>query len=204
MVRVVESGALRAAGVALVLFLLLPVPARAQTLPVPVETQLPLFLKVLTFDRNLQQSAGDELVIAILFQPRFRGSLLVKEGLERAAVASEITTVGGVPFRLVAVDLDGEEELRSRIVQSEADVLYIAPLRAVQIETITGISRDLRLVTLSGAPEYINGGVAVSIEVVRSSPRLVINLEAAEQQGADFSSRLLNLARVVNDHRESS
>jgi hypothetical protein len=180
----------------LVALMLLPI-ATAEDLPVPVETQLPLLLKVLTFDRNLQETMGDELVIAVVYQKRFRQSLLIKEALERAAATTELTRVAGTPFRLAPVALDDPDLLEQSLIEVEADVLYIAPLRAIPISTVTDASRRLGVLTMTGVPDYINSGVSVAIEVARSRPRLVINLEAAEKEGADLSSRLLNLARVV-------
>jgi hypothetical protein len=194
------------AAVVLVLLLAIAVSGAAEDMPVPVETQLPLLLKVLTFDRHLQRTMGDELVIAVLYQERFRQSLLVKEGLEQAAAASELSLVAGTPFRLMPLALDGVDgspDLIERLVAAEADVLYIAPLRAVALGQITVASRSLGLLTMTGVPAYVDDGITVAIEVVRSRPRIVINLDAAEAEGAELSSRLLNLARVVG-HRAGS
>lgn len=185
---------------ALVLVIAIAIGVAAEDMPVPVETQLPLLLKVLTFDRHLQRSMGDDLVIAVLYQERFRQSLLVKEGLEQAAAASELSLVAGKPFKLTPLALDelvDTSELTHLLIAAEADVLYVAPLRALAVEQITTVSRSLDLLTMTGVPAYVDQGLAVAIEVVRSRPRIVINLDAAEAEGAELSSRLLNLARVV-------
>jgi hypothetical protein len=40
-------------------------------------------------------------------------------------------------------------------------------------------------------------GISIGFEVKGQSPEIVINLQSAKAEGMDFSSRLLQLARVI-------
>ena len=52
---------------------------RAQEMEIPVAVQLPLFLKVMSFDRQLGFRGGGTLVLAIAYQSGYRASADAKD-----------------------------------------------------------------------------------------------------------------------------
>ncbi len=164
---------------------------------VPVEHQVPIFLKILTFDRNLQARVGDEIVFLVVFQKQFRQSLLVKQAWERRTSDLPVKTVEGISFRSVYFDLTGNIDLATVIAEQKPDIIYVAPLRAYDASSIFQLSRRNKILTMSGVQEHIQGGAAVGLELRASAPRIMINLDAARAEGADFSSQLLKLAQMV-------
>lgn len=168
----------------------------AQDISVPVEVQYPLLLKVLTFDRNLKNRIGKEIVIGIVFQSNFKASYQLKDRLERVIQNSPIKTVEDIPIKLVAIDLD-KTSLAEMIKQHSVDVLYVSPLRAYAIDQINNISRKQKILTTTGVPDYVEAGIAVGVGLKGTKPQLMINLPAAKDEGCDFSSQLLKLAKVI-------
>lgn len=165
----------------------------AQELAVPVEVQIPLFLKLLNFERRLKsQAAGDTLVIGVVYQRRFRLSLEVRD----AFVEGVEKTAADRPLRCVSLDLDREQELANAIAANRVRVLYLCPLRAADLGKIAGIARDKQVLTLTGVPDFVSAGVAVGIDSRGRTPLILVNLPAARAAGADFSSRLLSLKMV--------
>jgi len=165
----------------------------AQEIAVPLNVQVPLFLKILTFDRNLKTRVGDEIIIGIVYQEKFRPSHNVKEEFLR--VMDPYQKIQGVPLRLKPIEISDESNLGDNI--STIDILYVTPLRAIGMNTITKLSRTKKVLTLTGVPDYVKSGLAVSVEIKGEKPQIVINLPAAKAEGVDFSSQLLNLAKVV-------
>ncbi|MCC7264361.1 MAG: YfiR family protein [Candidatus Latescibacteria bacterium] len=160
---------------------------------VPVEVQVPLFLKLLRFERQLQsRPAGDTLVIGIVFQQRFRASLEAKDAFAAAVQAAGAEGA----WRCVPLDLGRQNELSSALAASGARVLYLCPLRAVEVQEIAGVAHGRRMLTLTGVPEYLNAGVAVGIDSRGQKPLILVSLPAARAAGADFSSRVLSLTMV--------
>lgn len=170
--------------------------ATAEEMAVPVDTQVPLFLKILTFDRNLPSRAGDDVTIAIVYQRGFRDSLLVREAFV-AAIASHPLTVGHLPVRCVDVDLDEAPDLAAALRRVSADVVYVAPLRAVPVASIAKATRALRILSITGVPDYVRGGLAVGIDQRRGRSRILVNREAERAEGVALSSQLLKLATLV-------
>jgi len=168
-----------------------------QEMPVPVQVQVPLFAKVLSFDRNLEERAGPELVIGVLYQGRYRQSLLAKETIAAALREDDVKTILHMNVRVVEINIEGDQNLRSTIAAAGVRLLYLTPLRAVDIEAICTISREMKITSFTGVPDYVDEGVALGIGVSDERPQIVINLPAALDEGADFSSQLLRVAKVI-------
>ena len=163
----------------------------AQDVEVPVDVQVPLFHKVMTFDRR--HDAGKPLVFAIVFQSGNRASASAKERVLRAL---EALAPAAQPIRAVAVDLD-REPLADALARHRPAVLYVTPLRAFAIEDVATASRAARVTSFTGVPRFVLLGLAVGVRLQGDRPRLMINLQAARAEGADFSAELLKLAHVI-------
>jgi YfiR/HmsC-like len=174
-----------------VLYAFKPAVAEAQDMDVPVHIQIALFLKVLTFDRNLVVSPASEIVVGVVFQSGYRSSVNAKN------VAMTALQVTGNPrkIRAIAIDLD-RESLLTALSRHRPSVLYVAPLRAVEIGDLATTARNANVTTLTGVAQYISLGLAVSVRLQGERPKLVINAEAAKLEGADFSAELLKLAQI--------
>jgi len=162
----------------------------AQDAPVPVEVQVPLLLKILTFDRRLTD-ATEPLVVGIVFQHRNRASAAIGEEVRGLLAAA------ARPIRVVVIDLDETPDFRGTLLRESVRVVYVAPLQAVSVSTIAEATRGERVVSVTGVPRYVDQGLAVGIDLNGTRPRIVINLAASRAEGSDFSAQLLKLARLA-------
>lgn len=169
--------------------------APGQDMEVPVRVQVQLFRKVLSFDRQLDVRARGELVIAVAYQGKNRESADTKDAVVRA-IAGLPAAADGARVRAIAVDLD-RETLAHALSEHRPDAIYVAPLRAVDIADVAASARAARVTTLTGVPEYIAAGLAISMRLLDQRPKLLLNVTAAAAEGADFSSDLLRLAVVT-------
>ena len=156
-----------------------------------------MFIKILSYDRHLINNLIDEVKIGIVYQDKYRTSLNVKNKIEEFMNAPPLKTIESFPCTLISIDAADEEQLKYLIENAGIDILYVAPLRAFDLEIITSISRKNKITTLTGIPEYVDMGIALGLELKGDKPRIIVNLTAAKAEGADFSSRLLKLARVI-------
>jgi YfiR/HmsC-like len=166
----------------------------AQEMEVPVTLQIPLFLKVMSFDRAFAARTGRTLVIAVVYQRGNRASLEARDEA-LLAIARTPRSADGVERRGIAVDLDSEL-LAPRLVRESADIVYITPLRSVDIRRVVMAAEDAGASTWTGVASYVAHGVSVGVRLERDRPRIVINLDASHRQKTDFSSELLKLADV--------
>lgn len=168
----------------------------AQEIAVPIDIQYPLFLKILTFDRNLKARVGAEIVIGVVYQKKFRVSFLTCEEFVTAINTSPIKKIEKLPVKYVLIDLDSTE-ISTALSNNAVDMLYVTPLRAVEIKQIVGICHDRHLTTLTGVVDYVEQGLGIGIGIKDKKPKIIINLPASKAEGLDFSSELLKLAKII-------
>lgn len=168
--------------------------ARAQEMEVPVAVQLPLFLKVMSFDRQLRSRTAGTLVIAIVYQRGYRASAAAKDEAWRAAV--RVGEVAGMPVHLVAIDLD-RDELAEALTRSQATLVYLAPVRGIDMKEFASVTRAAQVTTLTGVVRYVELGLAVGVRLRGDRPRIVVNLAASRSEGAELTAELLRLAEVL-------
>ena len=173
--------------------------AAAQEITVPVELQISLFKKVMTFDRNLEKRSGGELVVGVLFQSRFRRSLSVKNEFFGCLEKMPRDTLGQLPVKFEAIDLSETADWQAEASARHVNVLYLAPLRAIDVKEIFHVSQSRRWVTWTGVIEYVDAGCSFGIVLKGDRSSIKINLAASRSEGMDFSSQLLKLVQVVSN-----
>jgi hypothetical protein len=180
-------------------FSLLNVRVSGQDIAVPVEVQLPLFKKVLTFDRNLEKRPDGDLVVGVLYQSRFRRSLAVKNDFFDCLDKSTAVSLGRFALRYEAIDMSETPDWLAEASARGVNILYIAPLRAVDVRTIFRKSQSHRWVSWTGVMEYVDAGCSIGIVLNGDRPSIRVNLPASRLEGLDLSSQLLNLVQVVSN-----
>jgi len=172
--------------------------ARAQEMAAPAEVQIPLLFKIMTFDRTLgTRPRGEVIVIAVVFQTGFRASLVARNQIVDALKAMQDSTISGHPVRWVAVEWKDGEQLRLALIRERADVVYLTPVRGVDLNPITATARAGGMTTFTGVPFYVEQGLALSVGIVRDRPQIIVNLPASRAEGSDFTAQLLRLCKVI-------
>ncbi len=174
---------------------LAPPPVYAQDVVVPVALQIPLFLKVMSFDRRFAGRTGSSLVIAVVYQRGNRASTIAKD--EALLSIAATPPAFGVVRRGVAVDLDARGDLEARLKYQSTDVVYVTPLRSADVRNIVSAAQAAGASTWTGVADYMSQGIAVGVRLERDRPRIMINLDAARRQSCDFTSELLKLAQLI-------
>jgi len=175
-----------------------PVPLVAgNDMPVPIEIQVPLLMKILSADRALPARAGGSLVIGVIFQDNNRESSAAMAEFSRLAGKANVSGSTTLSVTIEEVPLQGLDALASELIRRKVQVCYITPLRSVDVEAVIAAADSSGSITCTGVPDYMNRGAAVGIGARGDRPEIIINLDSSRHAGADFSSQLLKLARVV-------
>jgi uncharacterized protein DUF4154 len=168
----------------------------ADQMAVPAELQVPLLLKVLTYDRNFESKARVELTVGIVYEPGDAASVKAKN-----EVADMMDTVAGktvkkLPIKYVLLENRGLSELESAARSQGVSLLYLAPgLR--NLEELTRFSQANHITTITGVRRYVERGVAVGIGLRHDKPEILINLPASRSEGSEFDASLLRIATVM-------
>lgn len=169
----------------------------AQIMEVPVETQLQLFAKILSYDRNLHVRTGGRGVLGIIYQHTYKASSSAKDDMLKSIGALPQVKMGDIPFRVELIDLEGTDDLAAELEKRGVTVAYITPLRAFQLETLLEATREQKILTLTGVSSYVDGGVSISIGLLNQRPQILINLPSSKAEGAEFNSHFLKLVKVL-------
>ena len=169
----------------------------AQTMPIPVNLQIPLILKILTYDRELLQKSKSELTIGILYSAADPSSVQAKDDVSRILQQLADKTVRQLAIRTVVIEYKGAGDLQATVSASRIGVLYVTPGSAGQLDQILRVSRSQRITTATGVPDFVQSGVAVGIGVRQEKPQILINLASAKSEGSEFDASLLRIATVV-------
>lgn len=161
-----------------------------------------LLLTVLAYDRQLAQHAGGPLVVGVLYRPGQPDS-----ETRRAAVSASITTLGremqfhGRPLTVAAVPFTGDAAaLEGALASQSVNALYLTPgLTPPELAAITATTRRRDVRTLSADAAYVGQGAGVAVVVRGDRPKLLINLGAIREEGADLPARVLRLADVLGE-----
>lgn len=175
-------------------------PAHAQEMDAPAEIQIALLYKILTFDRRLGDRApGDDIVIAVVYQSGYRASLVARDQVVDAIKRMGTSTISGHPVHWVTMELDDAESLRLSLTRTRVDVIYVTPLRGVELAPIMTAARAEGVTTFTGVPRYVERGLALGVGLARERPQILVNLIAARAEGSDFNSQLLRVSKVVEE-----
>jgi hypothetical protein len=169
-----------------------------QEMPVPVDVQYSLFLKIASFDRNLAAREGENVVIGVLFQEGVKSSLQAKEDFLNAAAQCSQKQLFDKPIECIGIPIEQGADLQEVLVGSKLTAAYVTPMRAINISALAHSLTERGILTFTGVPEYVEKGVAIGIGLRADRPLILINLIQGKRAGADLSAQLLRLAKVVD------
>ncbi len=163
----------------------------------PIREQVPLFLKILTYDRNLGTKAGPELAIGIVYDPSDRDSSQATTALGSALFQYQGKTVKQLPVKYYTIEYTNNADLERFVKQKGISVLYLAPGNARNLTNILQLSQEKHLTTLTGVPDYVRKGASVGLGQAQDKAQILINLKSTRAEGIDFDASLLRLATIL-------
>jgi uncharacterized protein DUF4154 len=168
----------------------------ADEMPAPADLQVPLLLKILTYDRNFGTKARADLTIGIVYDPGDADSVKAKNEVAEMLGKVADKTVKKLPIKYVLLEQRGLADLEAMVRSHGVSLLYLAPgLR--NVDEVIRVSQASRITTATGVRSYVERGVAVGIGVRQDKPEILINLPASRSEGSEFDASLLRIATVL-------
>lgn len=155
-----------------------------------------LFLKILSYDRNLVTHSHGKLVLVIVYRPESADSERIRDAMQ-GALQERIGkySVQGLPASVTTVAFDAKLLLK-RLQTAGATVLYLTPGLEDQVGAIGAAAQLLKAPTLTGRRSLLDAGIALAVVVNEDRPGIVVNLPVAKALGMDLDPNLLRLADV--------
>lgn len=164
----------------------------------PEEIQATLLLKILTYDRSLEDRVKDTIHVGIVYLTEKDQSTKNKDAMVEYLKLNQDKTINGLPFRIMEIKYSTETNLGETTKRSNINVIYVTCGADNAVETISRLAQTQRIVTFTGQPSYVNRGLAVGLGIKDQKAEIVINLSSSRAEGSDFSANLLKLCRIIN------
>lgn len=169
-------------------------PASAQQAQLPAELKLPLLVKVLSFDRELEHSSRD-IVVAVVYQRHVPASL--RERDEWLSAATRDLHVNGSRIRVVGIEYRTADELVDALRKARANVVFLPLLRTVDMPVLADRVRSAGFRTATDEAALAGRSTAVGLLLRAGRPHVIISMPLALREGSNFSSQLLRVVEVV-------
>ncbi len=148
---------------------------------VPLDLQTKLTLKILGFDRNFDRY-GDPIRIGVSSDALFTAFNSVKDTI----------TVNNK--KIIVEKMAGPGDA------SKYKVVYLDSSWAASYKVVAAASAEKKILMFSSEETgVVEGGAAVSFKLVENKPKIVLSINAAKTQGADFPATLLQMAVIVGN-----
>ncbi|MEZ4388223.1 MAG: YfiR family protein [Candidatus Krumholzibacteriia bacterium] len=164
---------------------------------VPANDQIPIYLKLLSYDRTLWTPSPTHVRIALLHRRGDEPSRANLDAIRDALAGTAAPAVNGVALETVPLAWTDADGLSRELAGNGCAVLYITAGFDAELPAIAAVARDHRLLTLAGDEGYVGRGVAVGVEQDGGWPRLTVDLRALAAAGHQIDARVLRLCRVV-------
>ncbi len=171
--------------------------AAAEAMPLKPDLQIPLILKILTYDRHFESKAGAQVVVGIVYAPTDPSSVAAANEVGDVLFRFQDKTVKRLPIRYRLVEYSTPEALERTIERWRISVIWVAPGSAKNLAGITAVSQRKGVTTTTGVPDYVRRGVSVGLGLGDDRPQILINLASARSEGSEFDASLLRIAIPV-------
>jgi len=170
-------------------------PAAAQSVPADLETVI--LLRALSYDRNLKRRSGTAVKLGLVYAAGEQASEDCRARISAALRGLTTQTVQDLPITVTDIALRSTAQLESEVATKGLNLLYVCDGVGDRFDAITTLSRAKGVLTMCGSEALVRQGLALGVAPKGDTAKIVVNLRAARDEGADFDSRLLMMAEVV-------
>ena len=143
---------------------------------VPIKLQGALLKKVIAYDKTLQDSGGVEVLVVYVSAPAEEHEEVVRT-FNELSISSRTVSIGEIEASL-----------------KPASVIYVSPGSG----SVREVSRKHGILTVGGDRSLVESGeVVIGVGMVDSKPKIFINQTELRETGHELSSKLLQLATLV-------
>jgi hypothetical protein len=166
----------------------------ADDVAVPAELQATLLAKVVSYDRNLSERAGDRVHILVVGQPSNPTSMPFSRQMRQ--VLSSTKTFGSLPHDEEILEFTSTAALVEKCRSLHISVVYFGPGFEGDVEAIRAALEALPILTVTAVPELVPRGLVLGFDLVFGRPKLLVHLTQARRQKVDLPADVLKLMRV--------
>lgn len=168
--------------------------ARAEGVALPVALVASLLSKVMTYDRNFGQRAGERARVLLVVKSGNADSRVAATQL--ATVLSHLSTLGGLPHEELTRTFDSPAGVAALCRSERICVAIFGPGFDEDVPAIARAFDGQNVLTATTVPEYVPRGIVLGFAAIAGKPKLLVQLTQARKQNVSFEPGALNLMQV--------
>jgi hypothetical protein len=163
----------------------------------PSKERVTILLTVLSYDTNIDRFQGTGLRIGVGGKTDNPASTQdAKEMLEQLRSVST-KTVKSHAIQGFPVNVTSAADLTKAAVDLNLNVLYLCSGLGGLQDQLIAVASERGMLVLAGETDAVKAGAAIGAVAKDAKPKILVNLKAADAQGAKLDARILRLAMVV-------
>lgn len=164
----------------------------------PPGRQAALILRVLPYDRNLRQRAGEAVTVAVLHREGHAESQAY--ALDMTAALQDVARgarIRDLTVRIISIAYTGPEALEAAVSSAQVTALYVCPGLPEAMDAILDVSRRHKVLSFSGRENEVRERLGIGLIRRGSKAALLVNLREAVAEGAALEPEMLALSEVL-------
>jgi hypothetical protein len=142
-----------------------------EAMTLPLDSQVVYLFIAVGYEQDNQPSFRTRgYRIGIVYAPESEYS--VKTRLELTQLLGSKPRHENKPVTVFELAFSGPDQLRDAMQSNQINILYVCPGNARNLQAIVDVSRQLRVMTLSGLDQYAQAGIALSLEGIQRGNQL--------------------------------
>jgi hypothetical protein len=167
-------------------------------MPIPLERQVTLILKTLTYDRQLEAKAKGNLTVGIVYNPADPNSVQVAKDVSEVLAKFATKRVKGLPLNQYLVEYATPGQLDVVVKNRALTVFYVCP-GVKGLPYLLKVAEQFQITTTTGVPGFVKDGVAVGVSLSGERPQMLVNRASAKAEGVEFDASLLRIVTRVGE-----
>lgn len=174
----------------------LPQSARADEGRVPISMQAALLAKVVAYDRNLDERAGDHLQVLLISQENEPSS--ERDISQMRDALKTLPAMAGRPFEVATLEGTDPTSLAKEALRRHAHIVYLGSgFTSADVKKFGAAVSGGNLFTATADPNRVRDGIVLGFFLQMGKPQLLVNSQQASRQNVELSAGVLQLAKVL-------
>lgn len=163
----------------------------------PVAYQMPLLLKLVTYELNLMNKSDPVIRFAVLFVPERPESKKCFEEVQDMLGGRNRTEIRGRRVDLIPLPIRESEALALPPGLTGVDVIYVTPGNESRVGAIARWTREQDALSVTAVEECVENGLSVGLISKGAGGAITLNLPASLEEGREWNVNVLQIARVI-------
>lgn len=162
-----------------------------------IDYQVPLILKLLTYENTLMALHQQTIELGVLYRPKDKESKQAFEQFRAEMNLYADRTIHDRRLILVPLAVVDADSIGAILRRSKVDAVYVGPGFDADLGAIMTTTRRDKVLSMTGVPAYVELGLCVAVVRRGDQAGITLNLEASREEGRDWNASLLQLCRII-------